>query len=282
MGGHSHSKGMGLVLFNGLAVQLVDLNRCMYTGCHSKGFAVTCASNFIATCIHQLYGQGLLGCNSIRIWYNTELLTGQVANAQLIAGQVEPFFGITCSVLHLAARKVKFCLCGIGIALIGSDRKDIAALASLDSVIGGAADGNSGRLGGYGIQGVKGHAIICYTIKTASRYVLADIGRVYLCAGIILFQSPANKGVAGLCWVSNFIFVLNFFRNILCAVDIAYHLGICCTIGKGSTIGVKVYATVVADGDGFNYIAVIKNCDPIILQAADFCRCAPLCQPIFF
>ena len=128
----------------------------MYTGGHIKGFAVTCASNFIAPCIHQLYGQGLLACNSICIRYNTELLTGQVVNVQLIAGQVEPFFGITCSVLHLAARKVEFCLCGIGIALIGSDRKDITALASLDSVIGGAADGNSGR---YGVTHRK--AYIC-------------------------------------------------------------------------------------------------------------------------
>ena len=282
IGGNTYGKVFCFTGFHSSTIKAGNSNLGRLPGRYSKGRACGCASNFIAACIHQLYGQGLLGCNSICIRYNTELLTGQVVNAQLIAGQVEPFSGITCSVLHLAARKVEFCLCGIGIALIGSDRKDITAFASLDSVIGGAADGNSGRLGGYGIQGVKGHAIICYTIKTASRYVLADIGRVYLCAGIILFQSPANKGVAGLCWVSNFIFVLNFFRNILCAVDIAYHLGICCTIGKGSTIGVKVYATVVADGDGFNYIAVIKNCDPIILQAADFCRCAPLCQPIFF
>ena len=192
IGGNAYGKFFCFTGFHRGIVKVGNGNLGRLPGRYSKGRACGCTSNFIATCIHQLYGQGLLACNSIRIRYNTELLTGQVVNAQLITGQVDPFFGITCSVLHLAARKVEFCLCGIGIALIGSDRKDITALASLDSVIGGAADGNSGR------YSIFVHGIVNRTVSSITVY------RIY-CRSSIGCSIPTEKNFSTLFWCANTI-----------------------------------------------------------------------------
>ena len=231
IGGNTYGKFFCFTGFHRGIVKAGNSNLGRLPGRYSKGRACGCASNFIATCIHQLYGQGLLGCSSICIRYNTELLTGQVVNAQLIAGQVDPFFGITCSVLHLAARKVEFCLCGIGIALIGSDRKDITALASLDSVIGGAADGNSGRYSIF-VHGIVS-LVVCYIIRFRVNH-----------SSSILCGIPSDEHFSIFCRLAN---TIDLF---LCQMFLAPNLFNCfcvTTICKSTTIRVKNHIAIIVD-----------------------------------
>ena len=154
MGGHSHSKGMGLILLNGFAIQIVDFNGCVLTGGHSKVCSIL--GDFRAICFLCSNGHSYSAICCIGSRHNTELLSGQLAVIH-ITRHSRPSVAVITAPLHLAAGRDKGHLVN-GIIIGGNTYGKVLYFTGFHSSTIKAGNSNLGRLPG---RYSKGRACGC-------------------------------------------------------------------------------------------------------------------------
>ena len=183
MGGHSHSKGMGLILLNGFAVQLVDLNGCVLTGGHSK--ACIFLGSFCAICFLCSNGHSYSAICCIGGRHNTELLSGQVVVIHLTRHSRPSVAAITAP-LYFAAGRVKGHLVN-GIVIGGNIYGKVFCFTGFHRGIVKAGNGNLGILAvTHTVSRVTGNRSI---------FLLFIFESIQICSqGLVLAHFVRGKG----------------------------------------------------------------------------------------
>ena len=229
MGGHSHSKGICLVLLNGFAVQLVDLNGCVLTGGHSKACSFC---NLSATCFLCSNGHSYSAVCCIGSRHNTELLSGQGAVIH-ITRHSRPSVAAITAPLHLAAGRDKGHLVN-GIIIGGNTYGKVLYFTGFHSSTIKAVNGNGSRYSIF-VHGIVNLAV-CYIIRFRVNH-----------SSSILCGIPSDEHFSIFCRLANTIdlFLCQMFLapnlfNCLCVTTI-------CNICKSTTIRVKNHIAIIVD-----------------------------------